>query len=83
MILNSTESSRSLGLVHTSKGAMGGHHVDNKIACLLQLHDNSVDFFSISLILLNWWPNHKIGKREYYDIYLIKLLLTKQNMEIK
>ena len=33
---------------------MEGHHADKKIACLLQLHDDFVDFSSISLISTQW-----------------------------
>ena len=27
-------------------------------------------FLRFRSFLLNWWPNHKIGKRDHYDTYL-------------
>ena len=49
---------------------MYGHHTNERITCLLRLHDDLTDFSSISLIMLNGWPNHKIEKIEHYDTYL-------------
>ena len=50
MILDSTESSRSLECVYSSEGAIGGYHIDEKIMCFLQLHDDFAEFSSILLI---------------------------------
>ena len=48
MFLDSMESYQSLGCVHASEGAMGDHHVDEKITCFMQLHDDFYDFFHLS-----------------------------------
>ena len=85
MILVPTESPQSLECAHTNEGAMKGHQADERITCLLQLHDDFVDFFfdfvhlysMVDLII-------KLSKENIMTlIYLIKLLKPKQNMMIK
>ena len=53
-ILVSTESPCSLECVHANDGAMEGHHIDERITCLLRLHDDFADFSLISLIFAQW-----------------------------
>ena len=53
-ILVSMESPQSLECAHVNEGAMEGHHTDERITCLLQLHDDFADFSSISLISTQW-----------------------------
>ena len=39
------ESPQVLECAHANEGAMEGYHADEKITCLLQLHDDFADFF--------------------------------------
>ena len=41
-------------MCHVNEEAIGGHHVDKNLTCLLWLHDKFSDFSSISLIFAQW-----------------------------
>ena len=49
-ILVPTKSPRSLESIHANEGAIERHHVGKMITCLLQLHDDFVNFSSILLV---------------------------------
>ena len=53
-ILVSMESTCSLECEHANEGAMEEHHIDERITCLLWLHDDSADFSLISLFFAKW-----------------------------
>ena len=50
----SMESPRSVECAYANEGAMEGHHVDERITCLLLLHDDFVDFSLILPIFAQW-----------------------------
>ena len=50
MILVSTERPRSLEPDHANEGAIEGYHIGKMITCFSRLHDDFVDFSSISLV---------------------------------
>ena len=64
------------------------HHADKNITCLLQLQNEFVDLSSFSLISAMLHPMVDLITKLNLEsirtiIYIIKLLKTKQNTEIK
>ena len=54
LILVSMESPHSLESAHANEEIIEGHHADERIMCLLQLHGDFADFSSISLVSAQW-----------------------------
>ena len=55
---------------HANEGAIEGHHVGERITCLLRLDDDFAFFFFFRSFSVNDWPNHKIEKIEHYETNL-------------
>ena len=82
-ILVSMKSPRSLKSVHFNEGTIEEHHLGEMIICFPRLHDDFVDFSSISLVSIVGLIT-KLGKYSIRTlIYIIKLIKPKQNMGIK
>ena len=65
-ILVSKKRPKSPKCSHANEGSMERHHLDERITCLLWLHDDFIDFFlRFDSFILNGWPNKKIEKIEH------------------